>query len=85
MRPITRKEQRRRKMAALYSRMHGPAPEKYRAIARWWRLHTEETKAPELCREYADNQDRLYADMLARPRHYRRKPADLSDYEWSQR
>lgn len=84
-RALSKEEERRRKMAALYLRTHGPAPEKYRAIARWWRLHAEETKTPEVCNGYADKQDRLYADMLARPRHYLRRPADLTDFQWSQR
>lgn len=82
---LTKIEQRRRKMVALYARTHGPAPDRYRATARWWRLHAEETKTPDQCREHADAQDRLYADMVARPSHYRRKPTNFTDYQWSQR
>jgi hypothetical protein len=72
-------------MVALYSRTHGPAPDKYRAIARWWRLHAEESANPSECLGYADNQDRLYRDMLDRPNHYKAKPIELSDFQWSQR
>lgn len=79
--PLTRSEERRRKMAALYPRTRGPAPERYRAIARWWRLHSEETADPAECLRYADNQDRLYRDMLERPRHYRAKPMGRTDWE----
>lgn len=85
MRALTKKEGRRRKMVALYPRTHGPAPEKYRGIARWWRLQAEESADPAECLRYADNQDRLYADMLARPHHYSRKPTDLTDFQWSEK
>lgn len=85
MRPLSKAGERRRKMVALYSRTHGPAPDKYRAIARWWRLHAEESANPSECLGYAGNQDRLYRDMLERPNHYKTKPADLSDFQWSQK
>lgn len=85
MRALTKTEERRRKMVALYLRTHGPSPERYRAIARWWRLHAEESKNSAECRMYADNQDRLYADMLSRASHYKSKPIELSDFQWSQR
>jgi hypothetical protein len=85
MRPLSVSDERRRKMVALYPRTHGPAPDKYRAIARWWRLHAEESATPQECLGYAENQDRLYQDMLERPRHYKAKPAELSDFQWSQK
>jgi hypothetical protein len=84
MRPLTKEQERRRKMVALYPRTHGPAPDRYRASARWWRLHAEESANPKECLGFADNQDRLYSDMLERPNHYKTKPIDLSDFQWSQ-
>ena len=85
MNTLTLGDDRRRKMAALYPLTHGPAPERYRAIAIWWRLHAEESLIPSQALEYAENQERLYRDMLARPIHYRIKPNDITDYEWSQK
>lgn len=85
MRALTKTEQRRRKMVALYARTHGPPPERYRAIARWWRLHAEESLNPQECLMYAANQYWLYADMLSRPSHYKSKPIGLSDFQWSQK
>ena len=84
MRPLSVEEELRRKMVALYPRTNGPAPERYRAIARWWMLHAEESRNPSECLGYADNQDRLYADMLRRPKHYALKPIGISDFQWSQ-
>lgn len=81
---LTVEEERRRKRLALDERARQPScPDKYRAIAEWWRLHAEETAVPEQSLEYADNQDRLAADMEQRPSHYRRKHLDKTDYEWS--
>ena len=84
MKPLTESEERRRRMMALYSRTHGPAPDKYRAIARWWRLAAQESRNPNELMQYAENQDALYADMLRRPGHYLSKPMDMTDYQWSQ-
>lgn len=65
---LTREEERRRKMVALYPRTHGPdVADKYRAIAEWWRLHAEETANPDECLRYAANQDRVADDTEARP------------------
>lgn len=84
MRPLSKSEERRRKMVALYPQTHGLAPDCYRAIAEWWRLHAEESATPDQALEYADNQDRLYADMLRRPQHYKIKPPHMSNFQWSQ-
>jgi hypothetical protein len=80
---LTIEEDRRRKMVALSPRMHGPAPGRYRASAEWWRLHAEESAAPDVCLGYADAQDRLADDMENRPAHYRTKPADMTDWQRS--
>lgn len=61
---LTVEEERRARMAALYHRTHGPnCADKFRAIAEWWRLHAEESRIPDECRRYADNQDRIADDM----------------------
>lgn len=51
-------------MAGLYPRTHGPeCADKYRAIAEWWRLFAQTTKAPDECHRYADAQDAI-ADRM---------------------
>lgn len=85
MSPLTVEDERRQRSLALYPRTHGPAgPDRYRAIAEWWRISAEESRVPEEHLLYADNQDRLADDMERRPEHYRRKPIDKTDYQWSQ-
>lgn len=82
---LTVEEDRRRRMLTLYPRAHGPAgPDRYRAIAEWWRLHAEETAIPEECFRYAEGQDRLAADMEARPTHYRAKLAGQTYWQCSE-
>lgn len=61
-----------------------PAPERYLWAAVWWHLHSRETRTPDQCLGYARNQLRLAKDMAARPDHYRRKPSDKTDFQWSQ-
>lgn len=80
---MTIEEDRTRRRLALSDRMHGPAPDRYRAIAEWWRISAEESMTPEQHLAYADNQERLAADMEARPRHYKIKPLGKTDWEWS--
>lgn len=84
MTPLTKAEARRARMRELGRLFFAPAPERYRASAEWWRLYAEETAVPEECLAYAENQDRLAADMESRPEHYARKPADCTDFQWSQ-
>lgn len=81
---LTIEDDRRQKMLALSPRMHGPAPDRYRAAAEWWRLHAEESATPEECRRYADGQDAIAADMDNRPNHYLLKPTNKTDWQWSQ-
>lgn len=74
------------RMTALYPRTHGPeCPDRYRAIAEWWRLHAQETMAPDECLTSAAAQDALATDMEVRPGHYRRKPEWLTAHEWSRK
>jgi len=60
-----------------------PVPERYMWIAVWWHLHSRETKTPSECIRYAKSQLRLAKDMAARPDHYRSKPIDRTDWQWS--
>lgn len=85
LRPLTKDEARRARMRELAVLCSGPAPERYRAAAELWRLHAEESAAPEECLAFANNQDRLATDMESRPAYYARKPADKTDWEWSQK
>ena len=81
---LTISEDRRRKMAALYPRTHGPdVADRYRASAEWWRLHAEESANPSECLQYAENQDRIADDMERRTLHHSVKPLDFTRYEWS--
>lgn len=81
---LTKEEERRHKMVALIPRTHGPdIADKYRAIAEWWRLQAEESRDPDICFQYAENQDRIALDMESRPAHHAHKPADLTRYQWS--
>lgn len=83
---LTKEEERRRKMVALYPRAHGPdVADRCRAIAEWWRLHAETSANPSEPTQWADNQDRIADDMEARPGHHRCRPLDITRYEWSQR
>ena len=52
----------------------------------WWQVESNRgypSAADSL--QYSRNQLLLYRDMLARPKHYGRKPADMTDYQWSQK
>jgi hypothetical protein len=61
---LTVAEARRQKMCALYPRTHqADCPDKFRAIAEWWRLHAEESAAPKQCLQYAENQERIARRM----------------------
>jgi hypothetical protein len=60
-----------------------PKPERYLWVAVWWHLHARETANPSECIGYAKGQLHLARDMAARPDHYRVKPADKTDWEWS--
>jgi hypothetical protein len=71
------------KAAALEKARLLPAPKKYLWIAVWWHLHAREDKAPEGCLIQAKWQLRLAKDMCARPDHFRAKPADVTDWQWS--
>lgn len=71
-------------MLALSIRMHGPAPDRYRACARWWKIHAEESAIPDQCLEFAKAQDFIAADMERRPNHYLLKPSNKTDWQWSQ-
>lgn len=73
----------RSKQVSLFNRVHGPAPDCYQAIAEWWRLEAMISKNPALCHWYADNQYRLAIDMEARPDHYKIKPENMTDWQWS--
>lgn len=82
----TVEEARRRKRAALYHRTHQPdCPDKFRAIAEWWRLSAEESAVPERDLAYAAAQGAIADDMERRPGHHRNKPADVTRYHWSLR
>ncbi len=61
-----------------------PPPARYLWIAVWWHLHSRETANPAECLRYARGQFRLAKDMAARPSHYRFKPSDKTDWEWSE-
>lgn len=58
-------------------------PDGYRWNAVWWRLHARDSRNGAEALLYARNQAALCRDALARPGHYRRKPADLTDWQWS--
>lgn len=60
-----------------------PAPERYLWVAVWWRLHARESKNASECRQFANNQLRLFKDMIARPEHYRNQPLGKTDWERS--
>lgn len=57
-------------------------PENYRWAAVWWRLHARVSRDGSAL-HYSSNQLALYRDALARPEHYRAKPADVTDWQWS--
>jgi len=64
IRALTVEEATIQQMAALYPRTHGRAgPDRYRAIAEWWRLHATTSANPEESIRYAENQDRLAAEL----------------------
>lgn len=72
-------------MAALYPRTHGPeCADKYRAIATWWRLDARLSRNPSQSLGYARNQWKIAADMDARPEHHKRKPTDITRWQWTQ-
>lgn len=83
MQALTKHEDRRRRQLALVPRLHGPAPDRYRAAAEWWRIEAEESANPSAALSYADGQERLADDMERRPGHYRVKPGDKTDWQWS--
>ena len=60
-----------------------PPPEKYMWEAVWWHLDARNVAYPEQHLSYARSQLRLAKDMADRPQHYRRKPRDLTDWQWS--
>lgn len=53
--------------------------------AKWWRLHSKESKNPSEPLRYSRNQLSLYNDMVSRPDHYksRMRPVGMSDWQWS--
>lgn len=62
------------------------SPERYYWAAVWWRLHARETHPsmrPE-CIGFARSQIALFNDIIRRPDHYARKPADKTDWQWSE-
>jgi len=84
--PLTKTEDRRRRQAAGRDRRHqADCPDKFRAIAEWWRIEAEDSASPEQCLTYAVNQEAIAADMEVRPRHHSRKPLDVTRYQWSRR
>lgn len=66
--------------AAERGRRAATAPERYRWVAVWWRLHALDSATPDQCRRYASGQMSLAADMERRPQHYAAKPAGLTDW-----
>lgn len=69
--------------AAEMARRTAP-PESYRWNAVWWHLESKRrypTMAEAL--QYSRNMLNLRRDMLARPEHYRQKPKNLTDWQWS--
>lgn len=62
-----------------------PAPECYLWRAFWWHMESNRgypSSAASL--QYGNNLMDLRRDMLARPDHYRRKPAGMTDWLWMQ-
>lgn len=60
-----------------------PAPDCYLWAAVWWHLRSKESRNPSEMLTYARSQLRLARDMAARPDHYRRRPVDVTDWQWS--
>lgn len=60
-----------------------PPPERYRWQAVWWHLESRRSANPSESLRYARNQLRLARAMEADPRHFARKPADRTDWQWS--
>lgn len=60
-----------------------PAPECYLWRAVWWHLFARESAIPSECIGFARKQLRLARDMIERPDHFRRKPIDVTDCQWS--
>ncbi len=84
IKPLTREEGLIIAMKALYLRTHQPdCADKFRAVAKWWRLHARMSASPEEAMRHSANQDALADDMEARPRHYAAKPVGYSCYQWS--
>lgn len=59
-------------------------PHCYLWVSLWWEVESHRgypsSKAP---KGYSVNQLRLFRDMIRNPEHYRRKPADVTDWQWS--
>lgn len=62
-----------------------PWPGGYYWAAVWWRLHAKESKFPAAPMAYSRNQYDLWRDCIARPKHYAHKPAEQTDFQWSQK
>lgn len=63
-----------------------PPPECYLWRAFWWHMESNRGYPSSVASlQYGDNLLALRRDMLARPEHYRRKPQDVTDYQWSQK
>jgi hypothetical protein len=60
-----------------------PAPERYVWVAVWWHIEARSSANPSTQLGYARGQMRLAKDMAARPDHYRTKPSDRTDWQWS--
>lgn len=58
-------------------------PEKLLWSAKWWRLHSRDSKNPSEPLGYSRNQFALYKDVVARPEHYAQKPPGLTFWQWS--
>lgn len=72
----------RMRRASANARRDG-VPRCYVWCALWWRLQARLDSNPAECLSFAENQLRLYRDMLARPEHYRRKPGNrVTDWQW---
>lgn len=63
-----------------------PPPECYRWRAVWWHLESKRRypSAPASL-QYSRNMLGLRRDMIARQEHFRRKPRELTDWQWSQK
>jgi hypothetical protein len=50
----------------------------------WWRVESKRGyPSAAISSQYSSNLLALYRDMLARPKHYGRKPPGTTDYQWS--